>query len=457
MIRKNRTYAPLRIRLITLAFTLPATLTGLLVASSSPAAAAICEEYSWVDRQSIKPTSGWEFFEDAGIAVNIGPNTPAGVHHIKSEVTNGHTTTLNGEVGAKVGIAKVLAEVHAKFNYTWQQSASTVIGYSVDQTVSQQPYEQVLRMGYAQRSWEFDYYRQSTACRPLYHEHKIIYEYKFRVAVFEEKALPQLISQQTIINEPLPPAPEPVPQRRYADVIGRNTIGSGDLWSYLNQHNNTLGKPLYQGYGWGTYNWLGYGDVNGDGRPDMVGRNNSGSGELYVYYGTADGTLGGAAYVGYGWNTYTWLGVADIDGDAKADMVGRNAKGELYVYYSDGSGFGPAKYSGYGWNTYNKLMAADLDGDGHGDMIGRNNAGELWWYPGDGEGGFGSARGLGYGWNTYNWLGTGDMDGDGKADVFGRNNSGSGELYWYPSNGSSLGSARYLGYGWNTYNWLAVA
>ncbi|CAG6394882.1 N-acetylmuramoyl-L-alanine amidase [Actinacidiphila cocklensis] len=113
--------------------------------------------------------------------------------------------------------------------------------------------------------------------------------------------------------------------------------------------------------GWNIYNTLaGAGDLTGDGRADLVGRD--ASGVLWLYKGTGNATTPYAnrTRIAGGWNLYnTLVGAGDLNEDGKADLVGRDASGVLWLY--KGTGNATAPYAnrtriGGGWNVYNTLI-----------------------------------------------------------------------------------------------------
>ncbi|MFI7340435.1 FG-GAP repeat domain-containing protein [Streptomyces sp. NPDC050085] len=135
---------------------------------------------------------------------------------------------------------------------------------------------------------------------------------------------------------------------------------SGVLWEYLAYPDGTLTKRSRIGGGWGQYTQLaGQGDLTGDGRADLVARDKSGV--LWLYRGTGDFKAPFAArtQIGAGWNTYDrLLSVGDLDSDGKSDLVARKANGDLYRY--SGTGVAPAVWAkavkiGYGFQVYNLL------------------------------------------------------------------------------------------------------
>ena len=85
------------------------------------------------------------------------------------------------------------------------------------------------------------------------------------------------------------------------------------------------------------WNVVGTGDLNGDGRADIVFMNDDGRGYIYLMNGTT--IIGGARFlsVGCGW---TVSHVADVDGDGKADLVFRHIDGRAHLFLMNGTDFG---------------------------------------------------------------------------------------------------------------------
>lgn len=141
------------------------------------------------------------------------------------------------------------------------------------------------------------------------------------------------------------------------DLLARTS--GGTLYLYRgNGTGNWFASRIKVGGGWDAYNKLvGAGDYNGDGRTDLLAR--SKSGYLYLYPGTgvASKPFKARVTIGGGWNTYKKLAApGDINGDGKADLVGVDGKGDLYRYTSTGTGkFGARAKVGGGWGTYVNL------------------------------------------------------------------------------------------------------
>ncbi|MFI6946686.1 FG-GAP repeat domain-containing protein [Streptomyces sp. NPDC050422] len=144
--------------------------------------------------------------------------------------------------------------------------------------------------------------------------------------------------------------------------------GKGDLLArtsggtlYLYRGNGTatgFASRIKVGSGWNAYNKLvGAGDYNGDGRTDLLARTKGGTLYLYPGTGVASKPFKSRVNIGGGWNTYKKLAApGDINGDGKADLVGIDGKGDLYRYTSTGTGkFGARARVGGGWGTYANL------------------------------------------------------------------------------------------------------
>ncbi|MDF6046109.1 VCBS repeat-containing protein [Streptomyces sp. JH14] len=185
-----------------------------------------------------------------------------------------------------------------------------------------------------------------------------------------------------------------------------------DLWvwttdGYLGYASSEATDGITVGGGWNTYNKvLSPGNLGGAAAPDMIARDSAGALWLYLGYGT--GKLTGRTKVGSGWNIYNQIaGVGDLSGDGKADIVARDAAGVLWLY--KGTGDYKAPFSGRtkvgaGWGVYNSLVGVgDLDGDGRSDLIARDSSGVLYRYSGTGNAAapYKARVKIGGGWNTY--------------------------------------------------------
>ncbi len=175
------------------------------------------------------------------------------------------------------------------------------------------------------------------------------------------------------------------------------------------------------------------GDVNGDGKDDVVGY---GSGGAWVALSDGSQFLPVSSWTTdfsyvQGWRTDLHpRAVGDMNGDGKDDLIGFGYGG-IFVALSDGTKFLPvAKWSGdysydQGWRIeLHPRMVGDVNGDGKDDVVGYGSGG-VWVALSDGSkfltvtkwtDDFSYAQG----WRTdLHPRVVGDMNGDGKDDLIG--------------------------------------
>ena len=217
---------------------------------------------------------------------------------------------------------------------------------------------------------------------------------------------------------------------------------------------------------------IGTGDLNGDGRADVLTTTADGSLYLRPGTGTADPLFGNPVKIGAGWGVYARLvATGDFNGDKRPDFLGIRPDGTLWFYAGTGKvgngaeGYAPAVKIGHGWNIYTAVAGVgDLNGDGRPDLVGVRADGTAWFYAGTGavrgtDEGYGVAQQIGSGWNGSTYLiGPGDFSGDGKADLLTR--TPDGYLRLLPgtrtvSLAKTFSGAALIGHGWNGFRSVA--
>lgn len=192
-----------------------------------------------------------------------------------------------------------------------------------------------------------------------------------------------------------------------------------------------------------------------DGNADMLRRD--ASGDLWRHFGRADGTLAAApCKVGAGWSIMNRIARAgDVDNDGDEDLYGIDTAGDLYFYPGDRTElfFAAPRKVGWGWGGVDTLVAnPDMDGDGSPDLITRFADGTLYRVPTQPDGSLKLKVEIGTGWQIYDTiLAPGNIGGDSNPDVLARNPAGDLFLYTGKADGT-LDPGVKIGWGWNIYN-----
>jgi hypothetical protein len=184
-----------------------------------------------------------------------------------------------------------------------------------------------------------------------------------------------------------------------ADVAAIDT--AGDLWLHKGDGRGGVAAARTQlGNGWTTYTAIPAGDLTGDGQPDLLGVDNA-TGLLYLYkWQAAAGAFSSAQRVGNGWQGWQLHAAGDLNGDGRGDIIGIDSRGDMFCYAGSGSGtFQKSVKCGNGWGAYELAAGASLDGDRLADIVGRDNAtGDVYFYQGRGQGSFATKKHITIGW-----------------------------------------------------------
>ena len=181
----------------------------------------------------------------------------------------------------------------------------------------------------------------------------------------------------------------------------------------------------------------GWGDVNADGKPDLLLRLSSGSLYLMPYnggnarFGPTRGPLSG------GGKFREISSAGNLKGSTASDLVGRIGDTVYIVPHAGTVDHYAAKATNIvvpsGTAVFN---VGDWNKDGKGDIVTRAPDGSLTLWRGDGQGQFAAGVALGSGFGSVTKLRfVGDVTGDGLPDFYGRDAAGKPTIF--PGNGAT--------------------
>ena len=187
-----------------------------------------------------------------------------------------------------------------------------------------------------------------------------------------------------------------------------------------------------------AWQFAGIGDLNGDGKDDVLLRHEDGRWWYYPMDGrrpiTAESGPAGLT-ASLAWQV---AGIGDLNGDGKDDVLLRHEDRRWFYYAMDGR---RPIISERGLTDLTRNRAwqlagiGDLNGDGRDDVLLRHEDGRWWYYPMNGRRHIVSQRGLAALTPNLAWqlAGIGDLNGDGRDDVLVRHEDG--RWWYYPMNG----------------------
>ncbi|HEY9407936.1 MAG TPA: FG-GAP-like repeat-containing protein [Jiangellaceae bacterium] len=140
------------------------------------------------------------------------------------------------------------------------------------------------------------------------------------------------------------------------DLMARQA-SDGSLWLYRGTGTGGFGVRSKIGSGWAAMDAVvGAGDWNGDRLIDLIARRSS-DGTLWLYPGAGGNAFGTAQRIGTGWRGYLIVGAGDVNRDGRPDLVARTPAGQLMLYPGNGAGgIGAPSTLSTGWSGFNRLF-----------------------------------------------------------------------------------------------------
>jgi hypothetical protein len=220
----------------------------------------------------------------------------------------------------------------------------------------------------------------------------------------------------------------------YPDLVTAHNAAPSTVAIALGNGDGTFQKATQYNSGGNFANSVAIGDVNGDGHPDLIVANMCDAGcegIIGVLLGNGDGTFQPAITYDSGDFEAQSLAVGDVNGDGKLDLVVANYGGANHSTVSvllgngDGTFNSPVNYSSAG-SLADSVALADVNGDGFPDLVVSNKcqindcnfAGPVSVLLGNGHGVFQDAVPYSSGGFQYaDSVAVGDVNGDGRPDI----------------------------------------
>ncbi|MEI6206554.1 MAG: FG-GAP-like repeat-containing protein [Desulfuromonadales bacterium] len=216
--------------------------------------------------------------------------------------------------------------------------------------------------------------------------------------------------------------------------------GDGRVYGMTTNGSTITGGAQFYQEANAAWSIVGQGDFDGDGIRDFVWWNSS-TGQIYLMLMASPTVVKSGAIVYTEPNT-SWRIVAtgDLNGDGRSDLIWwNNSTGQVYAMLLNGTAVAGGGLIYTEPNTNWKIVAAaDFNGDGKVEL--------LWWNSSTGQTAIGQTNGTSASSANLIWTepntdwriaGAGDLDGDGKADIIWHNRT-TGQVYGMQTNGSSV-------------------
>lgn len=207
------------------------------------------------------------------------------------------------------------------------------------------------------------------------------------------------------------------------------------------------------GHGWRSDGVLMLNKYLGSKYPDLLFFDKRGDNVfIRLYRGAPGGKVYTVGDIGHAWNDFDLVMAGDINQDGKTDLLGRKTNGDLF-YYEARKGsyyFKPGVKVGHGWTGMRSLTFMPRTIGNKAGVLAVDSDGRMHIYPFANRGGnFASSLKLGYGWSRFTRvMRIGDADGNGKSDFLATDSSGYLYLYRANSAGNAFSPAQ-VGHAWN--------
>jgi hypothetical protein len=252
----------------------------------------------------------------------------------------------------------------------------------------------------------------------------------------------------------------PANNEKAGGLIAADLRGNGHLDLLAIDPNN--GVDVFLGNGDGTFQAptsvaiaspgstgaITAGDVNHDGKPDLVVASNVSSDGIYVLIGNGDGTFKPPVFYSQGSNSGAMaVAIGQLIKGDNGDVVMGTGNG-AYVYINNGDGTFKTPVL-YGPSWIDSIVITDINGDKKNDLVVSSySSSAVWTMLGNGKGGF--TAGESFATDGYpNNLVVADFNGDKKLDFATSNSAGEWVTVGLGNGDGTFRSSQSYGYTWS--------
>ena len=207
-----------------------------------------------------------------------------------------------------------------------------------------------------------------------------------------------------------------------------NTAGDGTAWTAHNV-DTSFGNPYS----------LHLADVNGDGLLDIVGGGDSAN-EIAWWQNGSHGATWTKHSVKTGFTNAEGVFAADLNGDGRLDIAGVSFGGNTVAWFentnANGDGLAWSQHTlDTGFTGASSIRAADLNRDGSVDIIATaRTANTVAWWENSGDGSAFTKHVVSSSFSNARMTDIGDVDGDGDFDVVAAGFTGGSRISWFRNN-----------------------
>jgi hypothetical protein len=214
-----------------------------------------------------------------------------------------------------------------------------------------------------------------------------------------------------------------------SDILWRNDSGAFSNWLATVNGGWQNNDANAAGYAPTSWQIAGTGDFNGDHRDDILWRSDTGA--LSNWLATANGgwqnnDVNGASVAPTSWQI---VGVGDFNGDNRDDILWRSDTGGLSNWLSTANGGwqnNDANAASSAPTSWQIAAVGDFNGDNRDDILWRNSSGAFSNWLSTANGGWqnNDANAASFAPTSWHIAGVGDFNGDGRDDILWRSDTG---------------------------------